>query len=96
MTQLTLMSAGDWRRWEQTMAQWLGGVPIWSTKQGALDAGRLHAQQREATLAGERDAALQRVAELEATVAGLQARLDQAIDDMLFYYQLFQDAQKRG
>lgn len=72
------------------------GVPIWSTKQGALDAGRLHAQQREATLAGERDAALQRVAELEATVAGLQARLDQAIDDMLFYYQLFQDAQKRG
>jgi len=96
MTQLTLMSAEDWRRWEQTMAQWLGGVPIWSTKQGALDAGRLHAQQREATLAGERDAALQRVAELEATVAGLQARLDQAIDDMLFYYQLFQDAQKRG
>ena len=96
MTQLTLMSAEDWRRWEQTMAQWLGGVPLWSTRQGALDAERLHAKQREATLTGERDAALQRVAELEATVAGLQARLDQAINDRMFYYQLFQDAQKGG
>ena len=96
MTQLTLMSAEDWRRWEQTMAQWLGGVPIWSTKQGALDAGRLHGQQREATLAGERDAARARVAELEVTVAGLQARLDQVITDRMFYYQRFQDAQKGG
>ena len=70
--------------------------PIWSTRQGRLDAERLHAQQREATLAGERDAALRRVAELEATVAGIQARLDQAITDRMFYYQLFQDAQKGG
>ena len=72
------------------------GVPMWSSKQSELDAERLHAQQREATLTGERDAALQRVAELEATVAGLQARLDQAINDRMFYYQLFQDAQKGG
>ena len=72
----------------------LAGVPMWSTRQGALDAERLHAQQREATLAGERDAARARVAELEVTVAGLQARLDQAITDRMFYYQLFQDAQK--
>jgi hypothetical protein len=96
MTQLTEMSAADWQQWRATMAQWMGGVSLWSTRQGALDAERLHAKQREATLTGERDAALQRVAELEATVAGLQARLDQAIDDMLFYYQLFQDAQKGG
>ena len=74
----------------------LGGVPMWSTRQGELDAERLHAQQREATLAGERDAALRRVAELDAAVAGLEARLNQAINDRMFYYQLFQDAQKGG
>ena len=96
MTQLTLMSAEDWRRWEQTMAQWLGGVPIWSTKQGALDAGRLHAQQRVATLTGERDAALRRVAELEATVAGLQARLEAHEGDKAFYMGLWIDSQKGG
>ena len=69
--------------------------PIWSTRRGQLDAERLHAQQREATLAGERDAALRECAELRATVAGLEARLNQAIDDRLFYYQLFQDAQRQ-
>ena len=58
------------------------------------EALRLHHAQRVATLTGERDAALARVAELEAMVAGLQARLDQAINDRQFYYQLFQDAQK--
>ena len=68
--------------------------PIWSSRQSERDAERLHAQQREATLAGERDAALRECAELRATVAGLEARLNQAIDDRLFYYQLFQDAQR--
>jgi hypothetical protein len=69
-------------------------IPVWSTRQSQLDAERLHAQQREATLAGELAAALRECEELRATVAGLEARLDQAIDDRLFYYQLFQDAQK--
>ena len=96
MTHLTLMSAEDWRRWEQTMVQWMGGVPLWSTRQGALDAERLHAKQREATLTGERDAALQRVAELEATVARLQAQLAQALADKAFYMRLWIDSQKGG
>ena len=55
---------------------------------------RLHHAQQVATLAGERDAALRECAELRATVAGLEARLNQAIDDRMFYYQLFQDTQK--
>jgi hypothetical protein len=67
-------------------------VPMWSSKQNQLDAERLHAQQREATLAGELAVALRECAELRATVAGLEARLDQAIDDRLNYYQLFIDA----
>lgn len=70
------------------------GVPLWSTRQGQLDAERLHHAQQVATLAGERDAALRECAELRATVAGLEARLNQAIDDRMFYYQLFQDTQK--
>ena len=63
------------------------GVALWSSKT---------AQRTDelATLTGERDAARARVAELEATVAGLEARLNQAINDRMFYYQLFQDAQK--
>jgi hypothetical protein len=68
------------------------GVPMWSTRQGQLDAERLHHRQQVATLAGERDAALRECAELRATVAGLEARLNQAIDDKLNYYQLFIDA----
>jgi hypothetical protein len=68
--------------------------PLWSTKQGRMDAERLHAQQREASLTGERDAALARVAELEATVTGLQARLTDAEQGKAFYMALFQDAQK--
>ena len=66
------------------------------TRQGALDAERLHAKQREATLTGERDAALQRVAELEATVARLQAQLAQALADKAFYMRLWIDSQKGG
>ena len=69
----------------------LGGVPMWSTRQGALDAERLHAQQREATLAGERDAALRECAELRATVAGLEARLEAAQADTAFYRAAFCD-----
>ena len=68
MTHLTLMSAEDWRRWEQTMAQWLGGVPLWSTRQGQLDAERLHAQQREATLTGERDAVVTGIVQRKGAV----------------------------
>ena len=94
MTRLTEMSTADWQQWRATMTQWLGGVPMWSSKQGQLDAERLHAQQREATLTGERDAALARVAELEATVAGLEARLADAEQGKVFYMALFQDAQK--
>ena len=70
--------------------------PLWSTRQSQLDAERLHAQQREATLTGERDAALQRVAELEAAVAELEARLDQAVGDKAFYMGLWIDSQKGG
>jgi hypothetical protein len=70
------------------------GVPMWSTKQGRMDAERLHTQQQAATLTGERDAALARVAELEATVAGLEARLADAEQGKAFYMALFQDAQK--
>lgn len=58
------------------------------------EALRLHHAQQVATLAGERDAALRECAELRATVAGLEARLNQAIDDRMFYYELFQDTQK--
>ena len=58
------------------------------------EALRLHHAQQVATLAGERDAALREGAELRATVAGLEARLNQAIDDRMFYYELFQDTQK--
>lgn len=68
--------------------------PLWSTRQSERDAERLHHAQQVATLAGERDAALRECAELRATVAGLEARLNQAIDDRMFYYQLFQDTQK--
>lgn len=64
------------------------GVALWGSK-ADKHAGEL------ATVAGERDAALQECAELRAQVAGLEARLNQAIDDRLFYYQLFQDAQHR-
>ena len=96
MTQLTLMSAEDWRRWEQTMVQWMGGVPLWSTRQGALDAERLHAKQREATLTGERDAARARVAELVATVAELEWQLANALGDKAFYMGLWIDSQKGG
>lgn len=66
--------------------------PIWSTRQSELDAERLHAQQREATLRGELATALARVAELEATVAGLTARLDQLVEDRQFYYGLWVDS----
>ena len=58
------------------------------------EALRLQHAQQVATLAGERDAALRECAELRATVAGLEARLNQAIDDRMFYYELFQDTQK--
>ena len=68
MTHLTLMSAEDWRRWEQTMVQWMGGVPLWSTRQGALDAERLHAKQREATLTGERDAVVTGIVQRKGAV----------------------------
>jgi len=68
--------------------------PIWSTRRGQLDAERLHAQQQVATLTGERDAARARVAELEATVAGLTARLADAEQGKAFYMGLFQDVQK--
>jgi hypothetical protein len=96
MTQLTEMSAADWQQWRATMAQWMGGVSLWSTRQGALDAERLHHAQLVATLAGERDVALRRVAELEATVAGMEARVKEHENDKAFYMGLFVDSQKGG
>ena len=67
----------------------LVGVGLWPTRRAQADA-------RLATLTGERDAALARVAELEATVARLQAQLAQALADKAFYMRLWIDSQKGG
>jgi len=58
------------------------------------EALRLHHAQQVATLTGERDAALRRVAELEAAVAGLTARLADAEQGKAFYMGLWIDNQK--
>ena len=73
----------------------LGGVPMWSTRQGELDAERLHHAQQVATLTGEWDAARRECAELRERVAGLEARVTGLVEDRAFYYQLFQDAQRQ-
>ena len=70
--------------------------PIWSSRQSERDAELLHHAQQVATLAGERGVALARVAELEVTVAGLEARVTQLVEDRQFYYGLWIDSQKGG
>jgi hypothetical protein len=75
-------------RWQKGAMMQLAdvvGVALWSTKRGAQD-------EQVATLTGELDAARRECAELRERVAGLEARLNQAIDDKLNYYQLFIDA----
>jgi hypothetical protein len=69
----------------------LGGVPLWCTLQGELDAERLHHAQAVATLTGERDAARRECAELRATVAGQAALIAQLVEDRQFYMAAFCD-----